>query len=303
MAALLWIGLVVHADAAPQAGVGPEGNRSPYKGKIVADPEGMSGLWEAPNEHGGVVGIHLILGTTVDPYAKTGGRTLKGVEQQWEYLEIGVYEQKGAEFTFGDENYFSDRPTSSKAGDFQVKIEDDHLKLHFVSRVMGTPAFDLDLRKVEGDRWAGRFHRGSFDEQVTLERPGAGLKRANGIPGTWTTTGFPEGHIHIGEQGPGRFVGWADTLQIPGTIRFGPSVHPHRLFELYGSRVKVQKTGEESFSFEFGAYSGICCSYTFVGKLSSGGATLEGVTQGGNHQPTSDKWTRMEARKDQDSSR
>ncbi|HMF54524.1 MAG TPA: hypothetical protein VK593_09250, partial [Edaphobacter sp.] len=215
----------------------------------MTDPEGLSGLWETSNGHGGFVGIHMMLGTTVAPDAKTDGRSLDGVEQRWEYLNLGVYEQRGPEFVLGDAGYFSDRSKDSG-----LRIENGHLRLHYVSRAAGLLAVDLDLMK-EGDRWVGRFHRGSFDERVTLERPGAELKRHDEITGTWTEERFQHRVVHVGEQAPGQFVSWADLLQIPGTIGLANGIQPQRLFQAYGDRVKVQRAGERGVLFEYGAYS------------------------------------------------
>jgi hypothetical protein len=104
---------------------------SPYKVRSVADPEEWSGMWEASNGQGGVVGIHLLLGTTVAPDAKTDGRSLTGVEQQWERFDVGVYEQRGSSFQAGDEGYFHDL-----SSDLPVKPEDGRLQLHYDSRVL-----------------------------------------------------------------------------------------------------------------------------------------------------------------------
>lgn len=49
-------------------------------------------------------------------------------------------------------------------------------------------------------------------------------------------------------------------LQIPGRMRFAPSVKPHHLMQIYGERVGVQMAGEADVLFEFGAYIGICCA-------------------------------------------
>jgi hypothetical protein len=62
------------------AGASPEG--SPHRGRVVTDPEGLSGLWEAPNGHGGFVGIHIVLWTSVAPDATSDHKTLAGAEQQ-----------------------------------------------------------------------------------------------------------------------------------------------------------------------------------------------------------------------------
>ncbi len=242
---------------------------SPYRGKPVADPEGLSGLWETSNGHGGFVGIHMVLGTSVAANAGSGGRTLDGVEQRWWYLNLGVYEQRGPEFVFGDEGYFSD---ASK--DAPVRIDDGHLQLHYASRGPGLSAVDLDLVK-QGDRWVGRFHRGSFDQEVRLERPGAELKIQNKIAGTWRSVGYESRIVHVGEQMPEQFVGWADALQIPGTMRYAPWVQPQPLLEVYGERVRVQRAGDAGVMFEFGAYSGVCCSRIWAGKLSADGNSIE----------------------------
>jgi hypothetical protein len=242
---------------------------SPYRGKPVADPEGLSGLWETSNGHGGFLGIHMVLGTSVAPDAKPHGGTLDGVEQRWEYLNLGVYEQRRSEFAFGDEGYFSDA-----SSDAAVRINDGHLQLHYASHATVTSAVDLDLVK-QGDRWVGRFHRGSFDQQVTLERPGTGLKTYNKVAGTWGAVGFLSRVVHVGEQAPGQFAGWTDALQIPGTVRSGPSVPPHRLFEIYGERVRVQRAGDAGVMFEFGADSAVCCARTWAGKLSVDGNSIE----------------------------
>src|SRR5882757_8106991 len=121
----------------------PDGDRSPYIGRPVVDPEGLSGLWEVSNGRGGAVGIHLQLATSVATDAKADGRTLAGVEQLWQYLEVAVYERHGATLVFGEENYFSDSPRGAS-----VTMEDGRLQLHFVSqRPDLTPPVDLDLVK------------------------------------------------------------------------------------------------------------------------------------------------------------
>lgn len=240
---------------------------SPYRRKVVIDPGSLSGLWETSNGHGGFVGIHIMLGTSVAPDAKTDGRTLNGVEQQWEYLNLGMYEQKGAGLSVGEENYFSD-----SAGAAAVMIADGHLVLHLVPPVTGMLAVDLDLRKKKNDCWVGRFHRGNFDEQVTLNRPGGGMKAHDAIAGVWTSSGRV---VHIREQKPGQFVGWLDVLQIPGTIQFARGIKPGRFFETYGDRVRVGRAGERGVLFEFGAYSTICCPRTAAGIISNDGKEIK----------------------------
>jgi hypothetical protein len=266
----------------------PEGDRSPYIGRPVADPEGLPGLWEVSNGHGGAVGIHLTLATTVATDAKSDGKTLAGVEQLWQYLEVSVYERHGPTLIFGEENYFSDSPKSAS-----VTMEDGRLQLHFVSQRPNTPPVDLDLVKRPGDRWVGRLHRGSFDSDVTLKRPGVDVKKSSAITGTWL--GTMNGCMHIVEQAPSVFTGWSDSLQVPGTMRFAPSVRkPLRLLETYGTLMKVQAGADGNVSFEFNPFTPICCSHTFVGKPGADGRTMEGAwPPGPNQAPRAASWIKM----------
>jgi hypothetical protein len=245
--------------------------RSRYQGRTVNDPEGLSGLWESSNGSGGFVGIHMILGTSVAPDAKSDGRTLKGVQQRWEGLSLGVYTQTGPE-SGEDRGYFSDREGDASS----VRFEGGHLELHYDSRrVRGAPGIvDLDLRK-DGDRWVGRFHWGDFDQQVILERPGAGLKAHNRITGTWRSEMFTGRVVHVVERAAGIFAGWSDELQIPGTVRFAPWVEPYRLFQSYGNQMNVERVGKAGVMFGFGASSGMCCRNTIAGKLSSDGSWID----------------------------
>ena len=111
-------------------------DRSPYLSSPVAHPEALSGLWETSNGHGGAVGIHLLLTTTVPGDVKT----LHGTTQSWQSLEVGVYERKLATIQVGEQNYFSDSPRGGN-----VSFDMGRLRLHFVSRVASEPSMDLDL--------------------------------------------------------------------------------------------------------------------------------------------------------------
>ncbi len=122
-------------------------DRSFYLGTPVAHPEDLSGLWEAPDGHGGAIGIHLVLDTTIPVEATT----LAGARQSWLGLTLGLYHRSGAEFQLGDENRFSD---SLRGG--SVRYENDRLILH-------ARGYDLDLHRIDGDKWSGRFHREDID--------------------------------------------------------------------------------------------------------------------------------------------
>jgi hypothetical protein len=237
---------------------------------VVVDPEGLSGLWETSNGHGGAVGIHLQLATSVAADAKWDGKTLAGVQQLWQYLEVGVYERAGAVLVFGEENFFSDSPRGA-----HVTVEEGRLQLHFVSQWADTPSVDLDLVKQPGDRWVGRLHRGSFDSQVTLERPGAGAEKRSALAGTWMNVSTNE-CMHIAERGSAEFTGWSDSLQLPNEARcMPPAERPSRVMEIYGDLIKVQEGADGTASFEFGAYNAMCCSNVIRGRPNADGGTIE----------------------------
>jgi hypothetical protein len=243
-------------------------DRSFYLDQPVFHPEALSGIWETGNGQGGAVGIHLALATTLpgddDHVAWT--------PQAWQHLEVDVFERKGAERGFGDANGFSD---SKRGGG--VSFKDGRLELHYVSHWQDATSIDLDLVLQANGCWRGRFHRGKFDRVVSLCRPNPGPGvRPSPLVGTWSAGPLRQ-CVHIAQTGPDTFTGWADSLQIPGYIRFAPTIQkPHNLYEYYGSLVKVELAGNGYISLVFGAYSGICCPHEYLGKISADSLSLEG---------------------------
>lgn len=141
--------------------VAPE-DRSFHLGQQVMHPECLSGIWENSNGRGGAIGIHLGLDTIIPSL----GDKQSWAPQSWQYLQVGVFERKGAEIERGEEGWFSD---SRRGGD--VTFDQGRLELHFVSPWTDTSSVDLDLVQQAGGCWDGRLHRGQFDSHVTLCRP------------------------------------------------------------------------------------------------------------------------------------
>ena len=253
------------------------------KGKIVARPERLSGLWEMAIGSGEVIGIHLMVITKIEGAATS----LTSVPQYQEHLQVGVY-QRDKELKFGDENYFVD---SQQGGG--VQWDGRRLQLKFVPRVAGDPAIDLDLTYDEKlDTWSGRFHRGGFSGDVTLRRPGV----ENAMTGTWVSdSGGVNGCVHVVQQLDGTLEGWSDGLQTPGLDRYANGLKPpDESHEYYGNLVKVAQMNRETFSIEFNAYGGLCCSHTFVGTVSADGATFDGGWQAGpNQMPFKATWSKV----------
>ena len=205
-------------------------DRSFYLNQPILHPEALSGIWETPSGNGGAVGIHLQLATKLPDDSR-----IPWTPQAWQHLVIGVFERKTTDEAFGDMNGFSD---SKRGGG--VTYKDGRLVLHEKDPV----AVDLDLSLQANGCWHGRFHRNSFDRVVSLCRPIPSHPiRLSPLVGAWSkTSGFGMQCVHIAQTGRGTFTGWSDSLQIPGKVRYSPTIPgPHQLYEHYGSLVKVER--------------------------------------------------------------
>jgi hypothetical protein len=111
------------------------GDRSPYLGRPIINPETLSGFWETPNGHGGAVGIHLLLMTTVPT---DGWEKPSDAPQSWQLLELGVYERRGATIQLEESNNFSDSPRGGNVG-----FEAGHLSLHWISPPTASPSMSI----------------------------------------------------------------------------------------------------------------------------------------------------------------
>jgi hypothetical protein len=256
-------------------------DRSFYFDMPVTHPEDLSGVWEASDGHGGAIGIHLILDTT----APVDATTLVGTKQKWLGLAVGVYHRTGTQLQLGEENMFSD---SLRGG--SGRYEDGRLTLH-------ASGCDLDLHRVLGDKWSGRFHRDNFDSQVTLGRPLLqATSKATWFLGTWKNTdGAGPQCLHIAQQSAAGYSAWSDTLTAWGSERFAPQVpKPPYSWEHYGDLVKIQPAENDSISVELGAYSPTCCSHRFHATSADKGKTMKAEWAPSPHQsPYKSKWTKM----------
>jgi len=245
------------------------GDESPYRGQIVDSPELLSGLWEAPDGNGGIIGLHLQLITSI-PGTTT---SFTGIRQTWEHLEVGVFQSKGSVLQFEDQNYFSDSPRGA-----DVRFENNRLSLHFVPSSPITPSVDLDLMRLN-DTWKGRFHRGQFDAKVELRRPGTTVD-------TWILDSqISRSCIHVPNSTASEFNGWSDNLPTMGYVRFANNIpRPATTDAAYGSLVKIRHLENDKFSIEFGAYNGMCCSHLFVGTLTADDTLLSGSWPAGPNQ-------------------
>jgi hypothetical protein len=256
-------------------------DRSFYLGTPVAHPEDLSGLWEAPDGHGGAIGLHLLLDTTIPVEATT----LAGARQSWLGLTLGLYHRSGAEFQLGDESRFSD---SLRGG--SVRYENDRLILH-------ARGYDLDLHRIDGDKWSGRFHRENIDSAVTLARPAMQpTSNATWFLGTWKNISASQTTcLHIAEASPAAFLAWSDTLSTKGSANLPPQLpKPPYSWEHYGDLAKVQSAQDGSLSVELSAYSPICCSQPFHAISADNGKAMKAIWLAGSSQtPHKSRWTKV----------
>lgn len=271
--------MLVVLEAGAQAIPAPATNqpRSLYLGTPVTHPEDLSGIWEAPNGHGGAVGIYLILMTT----APAEATTLVGTPQSWLHLEMAVYEHPKATLQLNENNGFSDdmQPFGG------VHYDAGHLTLHY-------PQFDLDLVRTRSGGWRGRFHRKQFDARVTLKRPAPPKGSAQPwFIGTWRTgDAAHQTCLQIAEQAPGVFTGWSDTLLAWGSARFAPHLkRPEYSLESYGDLAKVQASENGLVSVELNAYTAMCCSHAFTARPTANGT----IMQADWRSPHASVWTKM----------
>ncbi len=243
------------AQAAPSQQIQ---DQSASRAQAVTHPEALSGLWEAPDGNGGVIGIHLQLTTTLLPLATT----FVGA-QSWGDLVVGLYQNREASSRPAIENGFNDSPRGG------VRYEDGHLTLHY-------PNYDLDLRRVPGDGWSGRFHREGFDSTVTLRRPGSEIESGQSwIVGTWRSGWMSTNMdtftcLHVFEPAPGVFVGWSDSLNTMASTHATSDLNlPPYATERYGQLVKVSVSDAGGASIVLNAHNAVCCPHPFQARSSA----------------------------------
>jgi hypothetical protein len=77
--------------------------------------------------------------------------------------------------------------------------------------------------------------------------------------------------MHVVEPEPGHFEGWSDD-----------AVGMDDVESTYGELMKVKLLADGKASFELGAFTGMCCSYTLVGTIAQDGSAFDGEGSGGS---------------------
>ena len=282
VASLISFTWVLYAQVAPRPRPDSDpaiaGDSSPYLGRPVTNPEALSGFWETSNGHGGAVGIHLTLVTTVPT---EGWYSAGDAPQSWEHLNLDVYERRGARIGPDEDNGFSDCPRGGN-----ISFHGGHLTLQFPSRFPSDPSIDVDLALRPDDTWVGRLHRGSFDSYVVLSRPGASLP-PNPLVGTWIAgRGVHLAYLactHIAQRAPNEFIGWTDSIPRalgPPHTTIPEPLGPKIEYLSYGRPIGIKLQDGGKILFDPNQGNVVCCGQTFVGKLTADGRFIQGSRRG-----------------------
>lgn len=233
-----------------------------YLGNSVFHPEELSGLWEAPDGHGRIIGLQLTLNTA----APNSATKISAIQHQtWLSLEADIYVRTDGTFYPGLSAGFTD---SSHGGG--LRYEDGRLRAH-------TQGLDLDLRHLPGNRWTGRIHFTTlFDSQVTLSRPGtAASGKEASFAGTWSFWDNPmQRCLHIVQNTPDDFIAWSDSFQFMGRVMHAPGVTPFSGGS-YGELATVRGTGRGKAEINLQPYGGLCCPHPFSASLAKNGTVMK----------------------------
>lgn len=248
-------------------------------------PDTLAGRWEAPDGHGGAVGMNIIITTHIDG----APASIAGHLQYEDEFTVGLYQRTGPDVKPLGFNFFS-----SAAGG-GMTWDGHQLTIHLPGRG-DLPNVNVDLIWHEDSQtWSGLFERNSFSEQVSLKRP---TSEASGSPfvGTWSDKGgLMNNCVHISQDKNGALTAWSDDIQTPGQMRYANGIQPPtQTMERYGEIAKANMDAPDRIAVELRAYTAICCSHSFTAQLSADGQSLAGNWLAGpNQAPRPVIWVRM----------
>ena len=237
---------------------------SPIADRPIADPEAISGLWEAPDGHGGV--IHLEL--RVDAFAPPHAKALNGIEQRLLDADVFLYRRSQAEIVRDDQNLF-ESPAPGGVALFE------HGRL-----TVRVPSYGLEVYEVQGEQWSGTMQ----GAPILFRRPQVAGGRTSWAVGTWREKAKP-GYtcLHVAQDQTGNYLGWSDMLVDWGDLVVAPGVTKPNGPQHYGELVKVNATVGKGVVFEVYAYTALCCSHRFVGTPSADGQLMHAEWEDGGN--------------------
>ena len=284
----LWLGLLLFGASSLGQSWGVEKPAKPASmlGKVIDQPERYSGLWETPIGPEKAVGIWLLLQTRIDGAATS----LNHVTQYEQGFFVAVFKRDGDRLDL-DHGSFPDEP------DGGLDWDGRHIRARRDWRSNDASTLELDLTYDPGqETWSGFLRIGMDARVVTLHRfAKKSLKGQSDLVGTWASTEKgSHGCFYVAQLPDGKLAGWSDNLQTPGSFRYANGLKPPTSsFERYGDLLTVVALGKHSYSFQFGAYGGICCTSTLIAKVTDD--SLVGDEQPGpNQEARRSIWKRMD---------
>lgn len=236
----------------------------PLRGSVIEHPEDLSGAWEVGGDHT-TYGLQIVLTTKV----VGAPESLTHARQTVQRADIQVYQRDDLTRKEFDGNWFDDQSASLRWIGGYLYLDQP--------AIPAPPEIELDLRfDPQRQTWTGRFHRGAYDRFVTLHRPQPNASVArNPIVGTWQRAGQTNNCIHIVPTGKGSLEAWSDDLQTPGSTRYANGLQPPKeTFEVYGSISTVDSPNPRIVHMEFKVFTGMCCSVSYLGRLSPDGTLI-----------------------------
>ena len=275
-----WIHLSLMALLASGVGIAQQ------DASLIPSPEALAGRWEAPDGHGGAVGMNIVLTT----YIHGTPASLVGQPQFEEEFTVGVYQRTGPDVEPFGFNFFN-------APQFGATWDGHRLGIHLTGKA-DLPTTDVELVwHPESQTWSGLFERGPFRKQVVLKRPVSKSTKSPFV-GTWFEKGggMMNNCVHIAQQQDGVLAAWSDDIMIPGRVRYANGIKPPaQTREHYGEIAKAKLDAPDQITVELRAYTAMCCSHSFTAKIAENGTTLSGAWPSGpNQSPGVVEWEKMQ---------
>lgn len=224
----VWAGLVLVVGLQ----VGERGwGQSIVPGAKIARPEDITGIWEAPDGQGGVVGVNVEIDTRGEP-----GQDLRAPQEVELLAKVVFVRRKGS-------------PDPVYAG-FLYDPPDSLMEMsaHIWKLPTNVPEQLSLADRPEVDGWQGWMERGGQWKRVLLRRTSAS-QRPNPLVGTWRSA-FGADCLHIAQGGDDAPIAWMDMLADMQRMRWAPGLKPGQIMERYGAPLKPAIIGSGFVMFE-----------------------------------------------------
>lgn len=233
------------------------------RGAPIRLPEGLTGVWETSDGHGGAAG--MLVGMTTEVAGQP--KTLRGASQLERDFTVMLYHQESA-MPGKDGAYFVATPGASTRWDGRLL------------RILHQPDVDVALAwDARNDLWRGHFRRKGFSAEVILRRPSP-ARNHSVLAGTWARQdGSYLNCLHIAQRADSTLLAWTDQLELTGVLKWGRFRPPPTTSELYGEHAGIVLLPNGMAEVVIGTDRALCCSRTELVRP-TGSASMSAVVPG-----------------------